>query len=269
MRVLEEIPVVILCGGRGTRLREQTEYIPKALVPIGDMPILLHVMKIYAHYGLTKFVLCLGYKGDLIKQYFMHYQLMSSDFKLVDGKAELIGPSSSLNSWDITFADTGLNTQTGGRIKKIEKYIDTENFFATYCDGLADVNLQQLLKHHENMKRIGTLVAVHPMSPFGIVEEEKGIATSFREKPSLPGLINGGFFVFKKHFFDYLNDDSVLEEDPLKTLAEEKELAVYHHEGFWACMDTFKDFERLNELWEHSVMPHTGLRGKPPWKIWK
>jgi len=268
---LEEIPVVILCGGMGTRLREQTEYIPKALVPIGSMPILLHVMKIYAHYGFTKFILCLGYKGDSIKQYFMNYELMSRDVKLrPDGKAEIIGPPSGLHTWEITFADTGLKTETGARIKKVERYVESENFFATYCDGLADVELRLLLGYHISMNKVGTLTAVHPMSPFGILEEKNGIAISFKEKPVLPGLINGGFFVFNRRFFDYLDDNSILEEEPLRRLAAERELAVYRHEGFWACMDTFKDFERLNELWETGYVPHVGLRlNKPPWKVWE
>jgi len=268
---LEKVPVVILCGGTGTRLREQTEYIPKALVPIGSMPILLHVMKIYAHCGFTKFVLCLGYKGDSIKQYFMNYELMSSDVKFrFGGRAKIIGPRSGLRAWEITFAETGLKTQTGGRIKKIERYVETENFFATYCDGLADVDLHQLLKHHMSMNKVGTLTAVHPMSPFGIVEEKNGIAISFKEKPVLPGLVNGGFFVFNRRFFDYLNHNSILEEEPLRRLAAERELAVYRHKGFWACMDTFKDFERLNELWETGYVPHAGVRlSKPPWKVWE
>jgi len=264
------IPVVILCGGMGTRLREQTENIPKALAPIGGMPILLHVMKIYAHCGFTDFILCLGYKGESIKQYIMNYELMNRDFKLrPHAKPEIIGPPSDVRAWEITFADTGLDTQTGGRIKRIERYVDTDTFFATYCDGLADIDLHQLLNRHVSMNRIGTLTAVHPMSPFGILEEKDGIAISFKEKPVLPGLVNGGFFVFDKRFFDYLDHNCILEEEPLRRLTVERQLAVYRHEGFWACMDTFKDFERLNELWEHHTMPHTGFAGKPPWKIWE
>jgi glucose-1-phosphate cytidylyltransferase len=234
------------------------------------MPILVHVMKIFAHYGFNKFVLCLGYKGDSIKQYFMNHEFMSRDFKVTPGgKVELVGPPSDLHSLEITFAETGLETQTGGRLKKIERYVRTEDFLATYCDGLADVNLPQLLKHHASMNKVGTLTAVHPMSPFGILEEANGVAISFKEKPMLPGLINGGFFVFKRRFFDYLDEDSVLEEEPLRKLTSERQLAVYRHDGFWACMDTFKDFERLNELWARHRMPHTGFRGTPPWAVWQ
>jgi len=267
---LENLPVVILCGGKGMRLREMTEYVPKALVPVGNMPIVLHVMKIYAHYGFTKFILCLGYKGDLIKQYFMNFDLMTSDFSMTFGqKPVVVSQPSGLSGWEITFADTGLDTQTGTRIKRIENYLETDNFFATYCDGLANVDLFRLLKHHLEKNKIGTLTAVHTMSPFGIVEERDGIAISFKEKLKLPGLVNGGFFVFKRQFLEYLDDQSVLEEEPLRALTEKGELAVYCHEGFWACMDTFKDFERLNSLWNQGRMLHTGLRGPPPWKVWE
>jgi len=261
----------MLCGGSGARLREQTEYIPKALVPIGGMPIVLHVMKIYAYYGFTRFILCLGYKGDLIKQYFINYELMSADFKMRFGPRMKIARSpSGLSGWEITFAETGLETQTGGRVKRIEKHVKSENFFVTYCDGLADISLQRLLKHHLRMSKVGTLTAVHPMSSFGIVEEKNGIALSFKEKPVLPGLVNGGFFVFSKRFFDYLENDSVLEEEPLRRLVSERQLAVYRHEGFWACMDTFKDFERLNKLWNTGYVPHAGVQlSKAPWKVWK
>jgi glucose-1-phosphate cytidylyltransferase len=267
---MTELKVVILCGGTGTRLREHTEYIPKALVQIGNMPILLHIMKIYSFYGYNKFILCLGYKGEMIKDFFMNYELMSNDFRLKIGQTkETEKLTKEMDNFEITFADTGLETPTGGRIKKIEKYVNGETFFATYSDGLADINLHKLLEHHKRIGKIATLTAVNPMSPFGIVEEKDGVAVSFKEKPMLPGLINGGFFVFNSGVFDYLHENSVLEEEPLRRLTAEGQLAVHCHKGFWACMDTFKDVERLNALWKEHVMPHTDLKvNKPPWKIW-
>lgn len=271
--IVEKLPVVILCGGKGLRLREHTEVMPKALVPIGDMPVLLHVMKIYAHYGFNRFILALGYKGDMIKEFFMNYPWKSRNFKLSTMREGLATPelvdAKDLEEFDITFVNTGLETPTGGRVKKIEKYIDTENFFLTYCDGLADIDIQKLYNFHTQMGKIATLTGVHPMSPFGILEIENGLATSFKEKPMLPGLVNGGFFVFNKRIFDYLDEKSILEEEPLRKLTNEGQLAVFNHESFWVCMDTYKDYERLNALWETGVMPHIGLKAKPPWKIWE
>jgi glucose-1-phosphate cytidylyltransferase len=268
---MENIPVVILAGGMGMRLHELTDKIPKALVPIGNMPIVLHIMKIYAHYGFKKFIFCLGYKGELIREYFLKHDWINGDLKLIFGKGKkIITSSTALKDFEISFIDTGLYTPTGGRIKKIEKHITTDNFFCTYSDGLADINIKNLLEFHIQKGKVATLTAVHPMSPFGVVEvDDNSIVTSFKEKPFLPGLINGGFFVFNRKIFDYLDDNSVLEEEPLRKLTQEKQLAAYQHKGFWACMDTYKDYERLNKLWEEGVMPHTGFKGKPPWKIWE
>jgi len=241
----EDIPVVILAGGKGMRLREYTEFMPKGLVPIGSIPVILHVMKIYAHYGFKKFILCLGYKGEMLKEY-------------------------PFPNFEIAFVDTGLETNTGGRIKRIEKYIDTENFFANYCDGLADIDLHKLLSHHLKKNKIATVTGINPMSSFGILEVQDGLAISFKEKPKLSGIINGGYFVFNKKIFDYLDDSSILEEEPLKQLVSERQLAVYTHNGFWQCMDTYKDFERLNKLWGTDKLPHFDVNyAKPPWKIWE
>lgn len=264
------IPVVILAGGLGLRMRDYPENIPKALVPIGDMPVIKHVMKIYAHQGFDRFIICLGYKGEAIKEYFINNSWKSSDFTLRTGE----GPQVNLltrpkEEMEITFADTGIYTPTGGRIKKIEKYIESEDFFVTYTDGLADVRLADVMNFHRKTGKIATLTAVHPASPFGILDIDGGVVKSFKEKPNLPGYINGGFFTFSREIFDYLDNDSILEEGPLRRLSEEGQLAAFRHEGFWACMDTPKDVERLNKLWYEGVLPGTDIVvSKPPWKVW-
>ena len=254
--------VVILCGGKGTRLREHTEFIPKALVKVGDMPVIWHVMKTYSHYGYKDFVLCLGYKGDMIKEYFLNLEFMENDFTLsLKSKAEkIIAHEPKLEEWNITFADTGLETPTGGRAKKIEKYIKDETFFLTYCDGLSNVDINKLYKFHKQKGKIATLTAVHPTSRFGIIGINNGIAISFKEKPYMEGVINGGFFVFNRKVFDYLDNNSVLEEEPLRKLTKEGQLAVYEHKNFWGCMDTFKDVEMFNSMWD---------KNNRPWVIWK
>ena len=255
------IPVVILCGGTGTRLREETEFKPKPLVPIGDMPILWHIMKLYGHYGFRRFVLCLGYKGHLIKEFFLEYPWRSNDVTLhLKSHRQVVHGAHPPEDWEITFAETGQATPTGGRVKKIEKYVKGDLFCVTYGDGLSNVNLDALLAFHRSKKKTATLTAIHPMSPFGVIEASGGLARSFKEKPRLEGLINGGFFVFDRDVFDYLQEDSVLEERPLRTIAAEGGLAVHEHRDFWMCMDTFKDVERLNHMW---------AAGERPWVVWK
>ncbi len=250
---MSDVPVVILCGGQGMRLRELTDLIPKPLVPIGEMPLVQHVMKIYAHQGFNKFVLLLGYKGEKIRQHFS-----SEEFKRKHP------------DYQITFVETGEKTNTGGRIKRAEKYIDSEIFFANYCDGLADVDLNALLEHHKKNGRIATLTGVHPISRFGIIEVADGVAKSFKEKPRTEDIINGGFFVFNRKIFDYLHEDSVLEEEPLIRLANEGQLAVFEHKNFWMCLDTYKEYEMLNDVWSKGEMKWTGIKfNKPPWKIWE
>ncbi|PIN86288.1 glucose-1-phosphate cytidylyltransferase [Candidatus Woesearchaeota archaeon CG10_big_fil_rev_8_21_14_0_10_44_13] len=254
--------VVILCGGMGTRLREQTEFMPKPLVEIGGMPILWHIMKTYSHYGFKDFILCLGYKGDMLKEYFVNFEWKANDFTLnLKSKKEKIIHSNNTDDWNITFVNTGLETNTGGRIKKIEKYIDGDMFLVTYGDGVADIDINKLMAYHNSLKPTATLSAIHPISRFGVIEvDNKGFAKSFKEKPQLDGVINGGFFVFNRKIFDYLDENCVLEQDPLMALAKENKLAVYEHKGFWYCMDTFKDMEYLNGLWK---------KGNVPWKVWK
>lgn len=262
-------PVVILAGGKGMRMREYTDTLPKALVPIGPFPVIIHVMRIYAYYGFKRFILCLGYRSDAIKQYFINHEWMTNDFTLTMGlnkMKEIKNHGSDLLDFEITFADTGLDTNTGGRVKKIEKYVNTDNFLVTYCDGLCDVNIDSLFNFHIKHQKIGTVTAVHAMSPFGIIDiDPNGLCTSFREKPQLPGYINGGYFVFKKVFFDYLDNNAILEEEPLREITKMGQLGAYKHEGFWASMDTFKDVERLNILWQKGYMPNTGFVGSVPW----
>lgn len=250
---MSEPQVVLLCGGQGMRLRELTEIMPKPLVNIGEMPLVLHVMKIYAHYGFKDFVLLLGYKGDQIRKYFSSEQFRNE-----------------YPGFKIKFVETGENTQTGGRIKLAEKEIDTETFFVNYCDGLSDVDLNSLLEYHRKMGKTATLTGVHPMSRFGIIEVEGGLAKSFKEKPRMEGIVNGGYFVFNRKIFDYLDENSVLEEEPLKKLVMDRQLSVFGHDGFWVCLDTYKEYEMLNEAWRTGRMKFTGIKfEKPPWKLWE
>jgi glucose-1-phosphate cytidylyltransferase len=256
--------VVILCGGRGTRLREETELRPKPLIEIGGRPILWHIMKTYAAYGFTDFVLCLGYKGEMIKEYFLNYEAMNNDCTITLGKKNSIEFHTDHleNGWSITLVDTGLDTMTGSRVRKIAPYIDSDCFMLTYGDGVADVNVKDLLAFHRARKKIGTVTGVHPSSRFGelIIDGEKVI--SFSEKPQTTnGFINGGFFIFKKKIFDYIGkgDQVYLEREPLEQLASDGQLAVYLHEGFWQCMDTRRELDLLNRLWDE---------GKAPWKAW-
>lgn len=258
---MKQCKVVILCGGKGTRLREQTEFMPKPLVDIGGRPILWHIMKIYAHYGYQSFLCCLGYKGEMIKQYFLNYEYMSNDFMVTIGyKNREIIMDQEEKEWSVTLADTGLETMTGGRIKRIEKYINSENFMVTYGDGVANINIDELEKFHLEKGKIATVTGVHPISRFGIIERNAdGMVERFREKPQVDEVINGGFFVFNKKIFDYLDLNCVLEKDPMEQLAQDKELAVYEHKGFWYCVDTYRDYLELNKMWDEKNVP---------WKIW-
>jgi glucose-1-phosphate cytidylyltransferase len=254
--------IVILCGGAGARLKEETEFRPKPLVEVGGRPILWHIMKIYSHFGFTDFILCLGYKGQMIKQYFLDYLYSHSDFTMnlsSPGRIAFHG-SHQENRWNITLADTGLDTMTGGRIRRIEKYVDTDPFFVTYGDGVADINLKDLLAFHKKQGKIATMTGVQPQSQFGMVEADgSGTVLEFKEKPVLDNWVNGGFFVFNRSVFRFLDDASVLEKEPLTRLAKQGELSLYRHRGFWKCLDTFKDLEYLNQMWSN---------GKAPWRVW-
>lgn len=257
--------VIILCGGRGTRLGKETEIRPKSLMEIGGKPILWHIMKIYAQYGFNDFILCLGYKGEMIKDYFLNYAAMSNDFtiSLKDTGNIRFHTNRQEEKWNITFADTGLNAQTGTRIKRVEKYIKEDLFMVTYGDGVCNINIEKLVKFHRSQKTIGTVSGVHPSSRFGELVIKENTVTEFSEKrQTKQGFINGGFFVFKKKFFDYLSDrdDCYLEREPLEKLAKDKQLSVYLHKEFWQCMDTQRELDILNKLWESK---------NPPWKIWR
>lgn len=244
--------VVILCGGKGTRMREETEYRPKPLVEIGGKPILWHIMKIYSSYGFNDFILCVGYKGDMIKQYFMDMYWRNNDFTLdLSGDRKIEYHTKEEENWNITIVNTGIETMTGGRLKQVEKYIDDEEFMFTYGDGLSDVNILELLEFHRKKGRIGTLTGVNPISTYGVMEIEDGIVNAFKEKPILKDRVNGGFMVFNKEVFNYLgSEDCFFEQEPIRNLAKDKQLAVYEHDGFWVAIDTFKDVEAVNKLWD-------------------
>lgn len=257
----KQVPVVILCGGYGTRLGGDNHSRPKGLVAIGHRPILWHVMKIYSRFGFNRFILCLGFQGFQIKQYFLNYRHMISDFTLTTGPRETTAFHGDVEeNWSITFAETGLDTNTGGRIKRIEKYIDTDYFHATYADGLANVDLHALVDFHRREKKIATMTAVRPVSNFGVLNfDAAGAAVGFQEKPQQEDWINGGFFVFGRKVFEHLTDNCVLENEPLAGLARSHQLAIFKHRGFWKCMDTFKDNYALNEIYKSSPCP--------PWEV--
>ena len=259
------IPVIIFCGGLGTRLREETEYRPKPMVHIGGRPILWHIMKTYAEFGFTKFILCLGYKGEMIKEYFYHYEVMNNDITVTLGSHIGLQVHSSHDEigWEITLCNTGIGAQKGARLKRIEKYVNSDILLVTYGDGVADINIQELLKYHHSHGKIATVTGVYPkFLRFGELNIEKNQVVRFAEKPKYSGnYINGGFFVFSRKIFDHLEDSDTcdLEVGALEELSKQGELMVYKHDGFWACMDTLRDVEHLNNLWSNN---------QAEWKIW-
>jgi len=251
---------IILCGGRGMRLQEETEYRPKPLVPVGGRPILWHIMQIYAQAGFREFILCLGYKGEVIKDYFLNYEAMSNDFTMTLGKQHSIKFNSSHSDQDflVTLADTGPDTMTGGRIKRVEKYVEGDTFMLTYGDGVSDIDIPALLRYHHSHGRIATVTAVHPVSRYGVLEvSPEGNVANFAEKPVMNDWMSAGFFVFNRKFFDYLGDrDCYIEFETLQQLAVEGELMAYKHEGFFFSMDTYRDFKHINDMYN---------RGEKPW----
>jgi glucose-1-phosphate cytidylyltransferase len=254
--------VAILAGGLGTRLREETEYRPKPMVDVGGRPLIWHIMKIFAAHGHTDFIICLGYKGDSIRDYFLNYEIHNRDLTITLGQRNLeILNDHAEFGWRVTLAETGEQTNTGGRIKRIAKYLGNQTFMITYGDGVADVDLHRLLQFHRFYRKLATVTGVHPSSRFGELSIENGIVKLFREKPQIDeGWINGGFFVFEAAAIDLIEcDDDSLEAGLLMRLAERNELAVYQHEGFWQCMDTYREMKLLNDLWR---------AGKAPWAIW-
>jgi glucose-1-phosphate cytidylyltransferase len=261
---------IILCGGLGTRLREETEFRPKPMVHVGPRPIIWHIMKIYSRYGHKEFILPLGYRGEMFREYFYNYEVMSCDVTISLGakngsKQKLcLHNAHDESDWQITLVDTGSRSLKGSRIKQVEKYINDDPFFVTYGDGVSDIKLDELVKFHKNHGKIATLTGVSPAARFGELKVDGNQVVSFREKPvatSQEGLINGGFFVFNRRIFDYLSQDEncELESEVLEKLAQEGQLMVYPHKGFWTCMDTIRDVEYLNGLWD---------QGRAEWKIW-
>ena len=255
--------VVILARGFGTRISEESHLRPKPMIQIGEMPILWHIMKIYSHYGYNDFVICCGYKAHMIKEYFADYYLYRSDvtFDFVK-KNKMTVHSNCSEPWQVTLVDTGLDTMTGGRIKRIEKYINKTPFMLTYGDGISDVNIAELVKFHKSHGKIATITAINAEQRFGVLDINKdNVINAFREKNANDGgMINGGFMVFNPEIFDYIEGDStVLEKTPLETVAKMGELMAFKHEGFWKCMDTQRDKQQLEALWES---------GEAPWKKW-
>jgi glucose-1-phosphate cytidylyltransferase len=255
--------VVIFCGGLGTRLREETDFRPKPMVPIGDRPILWHIMKTYAFYGHKDFVLCLGYKGEIIKEYFRNYHWNTSDVTLRLGPRPQIKYHNQHDeeAWSVTLIDSGQATMTGGRLKRALKFIDEDCFLVTYGDGLINSDINDSIAFHKTQKKTVTITAVQPAGRFGDLEISGHTVTAFREKPEQQArFINGGFFVMNKRVGEYLTDDNcVLEQEPLSRLAAEGEIAAYRHNGFWQCMDTFREQQLLANLWNS---------GQAPWKVW-
>jgi glucose-1-phosphate cytidylyltransferase len=252
--------VVILCGGKGSRMKEVTEDDPKPLAIIGDKPILWHIMKMYMHYGFNDFLLLLGYKGDKIKEYFMNYHWKNHNFVL-DSEQKNIKLLDASEKWKITFLDTGIDTMTGGRIKRAQKYIGDETFMLTYGDGLADIDINHLVDFHKNKGKIGTVTGIAKANQYGTLVVENSIAKSFYEKPNTKDIINGGFFVLNKEIFSYIKNDrdSIFEREPMMDLANDGELSVYQHKGFWVAIDTYKDLLKVNEMWKNN---------QGTWRVW-
>ena len=260
--------VVILAGGFGTRLSEETGVRPKPLVKIGEMPIIWHIMKMYSSYGYNDFIICCGYKGYMIKEFFANYYLRSSDvtFDLRNNKTDL--HKNNVEPWKVTLIDTGENSMTGGRVKRIQEYVGNEPFFLTYGDGVSDVNIKELVDFHKEQNTYATLTAVQPPGRYGAfnLEGKQKLITNFREKPTgndsehEVAWINGGFFVLEPEIFDYIEGDATIwERDPMEKLASENQLSAYKHNGFWQSMDSLRDKQVLVEKWES---------GTPPWKVW-
>ncbi len=254
---------VILCGGKGTRLREETEFRPKPMVAIGDKPILWHIMKRYASHGFHDFVLCLGYKAEHIREFFLNYDVNHSNVMVELGskKIQKLDTEHGEDLWRVWLIDTGAETPTGGRVKHVQKYVSGATFMATYGDGVADVDISALLEFHQSHGKLATVTAVRPSSRFGELSFDGALVKSFREKPQVhEGWINGGYFVFQREVFDLIGGpDETLEEGLLQKLAAINQLEAYRHAGFWQCMDTFREMELLNDLWSG---------GSAPWKNW-
>jgi glucose-1-phosphate cytidylyltransferase len=253
--------VVILCGGQGTRMREETEYRPKPMVEVGGRPLLWHIMKIYAAAGITDFVCCLGYRGSMIKQYFLEYRSLASDVSVNLRSGDVAYHSSESEDWNVTLVDTGDESMTGARVKRAAHHLAGDLFLCTYGDGVADIDIAAVLDFHRSHGKLATLTGVHAPSRFGELVHTSARVASFAEKPAGAGLVSGGFFVFDRRVLDRLSIDAgcVLERGPLEGLARDGELMVHEHDGFWQCADTVRDVEFLRGLWDS---------GRAPWRIW-
>ena len=254
--------VVILAGGLGTRLAGETEVKPKPMIEIGDQPILWHIMKLYERYGLKEFLIALGYKGEVIKRFFMDYHNLSGSMTIHLNSGKVEKKEARCEDWIVHLVDTGLETQTGGRIKRLESHLGSEPFMVTYGDGVSDIDLQALLDLHRSKGCLATVTAVRPPARYGGILFEDDLVAEFVEKPQIgEGWISGGFLVFEPGIFDYIQgDETILEADVLERLAKERQLAAYRHKGYWQCMDTPRDLRLLQNLWK---------QGNPPWKVWE
>ncbi|PIT99575.1 MAG: glucose-1-phosphate cytidylyltransferase [Bdellovibrionales bacterium CG10_big_fil_rev_8_21_14_0_10_45_34] len=252
---------VILAGGKGTRISEESHLKPKPMIEIGGRPILWHIMKIYSHYGINDFVICCGYKGYVIKEYFANYFLHSSDVTFDMTSNSMQVHQNSAEPWRVTVVDTGEETLTGGRLKRVKQYLGAEDFCFTYGDGVGNVDIAELISFHKKNGRLATLTATQPPGRFGSLHFDGPLITSFKEKPRGDGgYINGGFFILNPKVIDYISDDTTIwEREPLENLAKNKELVAYHHNGFWLPMDTLRDKQTLEEMWDS---------GSAPWKVW-
>jgi len=255
--------VVLFCGGQGTRLREETEYRPKPLVEVGGRPILWHIMKLFAYYGLRDFILCLGYKGNMIKEYFLNYEAMNNDFTIRLGQSHQVSYHNMHTEQDfsVTLANTGLESMTGGRLNQVSQYINDDIFMVSYGDGVADIDISKLIEFHKSHGKIATITAIRPYSRFGILNiSDREEVLDFTEKPQIDGWASVGFFVFNRKIFNYLGGaDCVLEQEPLEKLAQDGQLMAYRHHGFFYAMDTYREYKYLNELWDQN---------NAPWKVW-
>jgi len=254
--------VVIFCGGLGTRLREETEFRPKPMVPVGDRPILWHIMKTYAHFGHREFILCLGYKGEAIKDYFINYRYRSRSLTVSLPSGDINVHSGDCEDWTVHLLDTGLDANTGGRVRRAAQFIGREAFLLTYGDGVADIDVRRLLEFHHSHRRLVTVTAVRPPARFGGIVFDGDIVSRFAEKPQVgEGWINGGFFVIEPGALEYVkHDDTLWEGEPMERLAADGQLVAYRHKGFWHCMDTLRDVRDLEALWQ---------TGRAAWKLWK
>ena len=255
------VKVGILAGGFGTRLSEETTFKPKPMVEIGSQPILWHIMKIYGAHGFNEFVISLGYKGEVIKDYFINYRYRTHDLTVDLGSGDLTVNSGDCENWKVHLLDTGLYTETGGRVKRVAEFIGNESFMLTYGDGVSDIDVGKLLEFHRSHGKLATVTAVHPPARFGSLDLDGDRVMMVAEKPQIrEGWINGGFFVLEPKIFDYIDGDEIhFEQEPLERLAEEGQLMVYRHTGFWQCMDTLRDVRLLKSLWQG---------GKALWKVW-